>query len=103
MHEVYAIVGQTSFMIIIRHTQHMILCWRQVGIWSSDTHVGWIDRSKALSLNDFILVKCVEGGLKYGVNMGKSVEWKLDTATHTPVLLENTTPTRGKLNNHSNV
>ena len=61
------------------------------------------NRSKALSSNDFILVKCVEGSLGCGVNMGKSVEWKLGTATHTPVLLENTTPTRGKLNNHSNV
>ena len=52
-------------------------------MWLSDTHVSWIDRSKALSSNDFILVKCVEGSLGCGVIMGKSVEWKLGTATHT--------------------
>lgn len=59
-------------------------------------------RKQGLVVKRIILMKYVEGGLGCGVNMGKSFEWKLSTATHTPVLLENTTPTRGKLNNHSN-
>ena len=56
-------------------------------------------RKQGLVVKRIILMKYVEGGL----GCGKSFEWKLSTATHTPVLLENTTPTRGKLNNHSDV
>ena len=60
-HATYDIMLEAGGNLVIRYTRRLD------------------NRRKALSSNDFILVKCVEGSLGCGVNMGKSVEWKLGT------------------------